>query len=75
MDDAPSEHGELKEMRKNIRRTVNSLEVCWSCQRICECKQWLVNKGFPIWLCIECPPEVLYRLEKQSGVPVTILHT
>lgn len=74
MDVAPSEHGELKQMRNNIRRIVNSLESCWSYQRICECEQWLVNEVVPAWLCIDCLSEVSYRLEKQSGVPVSLLH-
>jgi len=73
MDDALSGQGELNRMRKNIRRIINALELCWSCQKICECEQWLVNEAVPVWLCIECWSEVSYRLEKQSGVPVSVL--
>jgi hypothetical protein len=74
MDVAPSEAGELKQMRNNVHRIVNSLEICCACQRICECEQWLMNESVSVWLCIECLVEASDRLEKQSGVPVPILH-
>lgn len=44
---------ELKEMREHIRRSVDSLELCAGCQRICECEQAKVDESL-IWLCIEC---------------------
>lgn len=44
---------ELKEMREHIRQSVNSLELCAMCQRICECEQLHVNES-DIWICIEC---------------------
>jgi len=44
---------ELKEMREHIRRTVDSLELCAACERICECEQSKVNES-ELWLCIEC---------------------
>lgn len=45
---------ELKEMRENIRHCVDSLEMCWSCQRICECEQQVVDDAAPVWLCWDC---------------------
>lgn len=44
---------ELQEMREHIRRSVASLELCESCQRICECEQCVASESV-IWLCIEC---------------------
>ena len=55
---------ELREMRSNILRSINSLELCWRCQRICECDQWLVNEVALVWICRECRPKISYRLEK-----------
>lgn len=64
---------ELRRERENIRLSVNSLELCWGCDRVCECEQWLVNEATPVWLCLECTFEAAYRLEKQSGVPISLL--
>jgi hypothetical protein len=46
---------ELKVMRDKVSRTINALELCWGCQRVCECKQWFIN-GSARWLCGECLP-------------------
>lgn len=73
MENAPQGQGELKQLRDNICRTVNSLELCWGCERICECEQWLVNEAVPVWLCIHCLSEVSFRLQKQLGVTVSPL--
>ncbi len=45
---------EFKEMTENIRRSVNALELCWSCQRISECEQALLDDAAPVWLCTTC---------------------
>ena len=45
---------ELREMRENVHRNVDALELCWSCQQICECEQRLVDDAAPVWLCREC---------------------
>jgi len=73
MDNAGSRFGELKQMRENICRSVNSLELCWGCDRICECERWLINESLPVWLCHECLVEVSCNLEKRSGVPVSLI--
>lgn len=73
MENTPQGPGELKQLRDNICRTVNSLELCWGCERICECEQWLVNEAVPIWLCIECLSEVSYRLQEEWSVTVSPL--
>ena len=49
-----TELDELNEMRENIRRTVEALEVCWSCQRVSECEQRSVDDSASVWLCPEC---------------------
>jgi len=33
-----TETEELSQMRDNIRRSVDALEQCWSCQRVSECE-------------------------------------
>jgi hypothetical protein len=45
---------ELAEMRESIRRNINALEYCWSCQWVSECKPEDVDDGSPVWLCGEC---------------------
>jgi hypothetical protein len=45
---------ELHEMRENIRRSLAALELCWSCQRVSECEQGLVDDAAPVWLCRDC---------------------
>lgn len=49
-----AETEELSQMRENIRRSVDALEQCWSCQRISECEPATVDDGPPVWLCAEC---------------------
>ncbi len=68
MYDEPLGPHELKEMRDGIRRSVNSLELCQICERICECEQWLLNDAL-VWVCIECLARDLGRLKKSSEAP------
>ncbi|HWP83980.1 MAG TPA: hypothetical protein VNN17_02220 [Terriglobia bacterium] len=56
-----TETEELVRMRDNIRRSVEALEVCWSCQRVCECEPATVDDGPPVWLCSACATK--HRLE------------
>lgn len=49
-----TEAEELSQMLDNIRRSVDALELCWSCQRICECEPATVDDGPPVWLCSVC---------------------
>ena len=49
-----TELDELHEMRENIRRSLDALELCWSCQRVSECEQDVVDDAAPVWLCAEC---------------------
>ena len=72
METTVMETEELRHMRETVSRTVNSLELCWGCDRICECEQWVANESVPVWLCIECLSEVAYRLETSSGIPVSL---
>ena len=66
MYDAPLGPYELKEIRGRIRSSVNSLELCQVCERICECEQWLLNDVL-VWVCIECLSRDLRRLKKAAG--------
>lgn len=70
MDIGLTEFRELISIRENVRQSVESLELCWSCQRVCECEQWLVNEAVPLWLCGKCVVEVSRRVEEQTGVPL-----
>ena len=73
MSAAASQSAELKQMRESICRCVNSLELCWGCNRICECERWLMNESIPVWLCSDCLYMVSYNLEQQSGIPVSMI--
>ena len=58
---------ELKSLRENVSRIVNSLELCWGCERISECEQWTAKPEVSLWLCKECLSSVSRRLQKHSG--------
>lgn len=55
------EFQELTEMRENIRRTIEALEVCWSCQKVSECEPAIVDDGPPVWLCQDCARRAQYQ--------------
>ena len=73
MNATPASGKNWQQMREEVSRMVNSLEMCWSCERICRCDAWLANEAVPVWLCGDCAPEAAYRLEKQSGVPISLV--
>jgi len=73
MEKKSEAYREFHRMKQNVSRCVNSLELCWSCERICECEQWLANEAVPVWLCMECLSEVSYRLAKQTAAPLALL--
>ena len=54
MHTSTTELDELHQMQENIRRSVEALEICWSCQRVSECSQYVVDDAAPVWLCLEC---------------------
>jgi hypothetical protein len=66
------EFKELIAMRHNIREKVGLLELCWSCQNVSECRQWLINESIPVWLCAKCVEEVSYRMTEGSGMPLSV---
>jgi hypothetical protein len=66
------EFKELIAMRHNIREKVGLLELCWSCQKVSECQQWLINESIPVWLCGKCVEEVSYRMTEESGLPLSV---
>ena len=66
------EFQELITMRHNIREKVGLLELCWSCQHVSECRQWLINESIPVWLCAKCVEEVSYRMTEESGMPLSV---
>jgi hypothetical protein len=52
---------ELEAMRKNIRESVATLELCWSCQRVSHCDIAMVDDAAPVWLCRDCQDKLLSR--------------
>ena len=72
MEITAMEFRELVTMRENIREKVRLLELCWSCQKISECRQWLINDMVPVWLCTSCVDEVSYRMTDESGMPLSV---
>ena len=66
------DHHLLADMSANVRLNVQMLEVCWSCQRVSECKHWLVNDSVPVWLCGRCVEEVSYRMADETGMPLSL---
>ena len=42
---------ELVEIRENVRCSIESLKVCWSCECVAECTPQLIDDGPEVWLC------------------------
>jgi len=72
MEITATEFRELVTMRENIREKVGLIELCWSCQKVSECRQWLINDMVPVWLCGHCVDEVSCRMTDESGMPVSV---
>ena len=72
MQNALSQNQELREMRDNVCRVVYSLELCWHCERICECERWAVNQAVAVWLCSECLSGTLQGLAQASEARVSV---
>ena len=45
-------------MRENVRRVVKALEVCWRCQRVSECRKYVLGNMVLVWLCQGCLVEL-----------------
>lgn len=45
-------------MRENIRRAIHALEVCWRCQRVSECRKYVLGNMLLVWLCPRCLEEL-----------------
>lgn len=54
MQQVKEETQELLEMRENVRRAVASLELCWRCQHVSECKKYVLGNMVLVWLCPKC---------------------
>ena len=64
-----AEFQELTEMRENIRRTLEALELCWSCERVSECEPVVVDDGPPVWLCSQCAAKAQSRRPLEAADP------
>jgi len=49
---------EMVEMKANVRRAVESLELCWRCQRVSECQKYVLGNMVLVWLCPGCLMEL-----------------
>lgn len=59
---------EMVEMRANVRRAVESLELCWRCQRVSECQKYVLGNMVLVWLCPGCLME-LHQPQSASEKP------
>ena len=46
------------QMRENVRRAIQALEVCWRCQRVSECQKYVLGNMILVWLCPACLTEL-----------------
>ena len=46
------------QMRVNVRRAIQALEVCWRCQRVSECQKYVLGNMVLVWLCPGCLAEL-----------------
>ena len=67
MCEAIAEIRELIRMKENVRRSIQALELCWSCERICECEEGTVDDAAPAWLCAECRERVHVNVKPCGG--------
>lgn len=44
----------LRDMKENVRRAVESLDVCWRCQNVTECRRHVLGNLVLVWLCSGC---------------------
>ena len=49
---------ELVQMKENVRRAVEALELCWRCQRVSECQKYVLGNMVLVWLCPGCLVEL-----------------
>jgi hypothetical protein len=61
------------EMRENVRKAVQSLDVCWRCQNVSECRKYILGNLVLVWLCQGCMVEmdkpVVPRPRRRRRVP------
>ena len=66
---------EMVEMRANVRRAVESLELCWRCQHVSECQKYVLGNMVLVWLCPGCltdlhqPQSVSQRARTRAARP------
>jgi len=61
---------ELVQMKENVRRAVESLELCWRCQRVSECQKYVLGNMILVWLCPCCLTE-LHQPQPSPAKPRT----
>ena len=59
-----AERRELREMREAVRSSVEALELCWSCQKVSECKARTIDDAPLVPLCPTC----LHSIEGKSNL-------
>ena len=60
---------ELVGIREKVRRSIESLEFCWSCECIAECRPQLVDDGPEVWLCGCCEERLHSKSTLGDNVP------
>jgi hypothetical protein len=54
MSEGVMTHQGLQEMKDNVRRVVEALDVCWRCQNVTECRRHVLGNLVLVWLCGGC---------------------
>jgi hypothetical protein len=57
---------ELQEMKENIRRSIELLELCLDCECISECTLIPIDDGSPVWFCQKCTTRL--RTERRQAM-------
>lgn len=56
-------------MKANVRRVVESLDVCWRCQNVTECNRHILGNLVLVWLCQGCLTEMEHLNTPQEARP------
>ena len=62
------------QMRENVRRAIQALEVCWRCQRVSECQKYVLGNMVLVWLCPGCLTELYQPPCNHSKKRSRLLH-
>ena len=72
MCEALEEIRQLMQMKENVRRSVQALELCWGCERISECEGGIVDDAVPVWLCTKCRKRIQLNIKNAADAFVPL---